>query len=227
MQLEAVSHDHQVALADALNQIYRAAAVEKTYSDDSAFLKEIIQIVVENNFDVDQQELIIHGSSGYGNRSVTWLLGCSYSMRPTGPMYRGFITKLSLPELLTKRFGEKFNHTLDKSCLFAYRINTKLGHSVDLAGVVCPYILYELGITGEKLSFYLGLGMVLAKIVCDSLSQMHAEKLEAAKDSEQKEVYAALKGFLEKAGENTADPEAVQQISNSLEQITGLMDQSC
>lgn len=111
--------------------------------------------------------------------------------------------------------------------MFAYRINTKLGHSIDLAGVVCPYILYELGITDEKLSFYLALGMALAKIVCDSLSQNHAKKLEAAEEREQKEAYAALKDFLEKAGANTAEPEAAQQISNSLEQITGLMDQTC
>lgn len=226
MRLEAVSHDHQAALADALDQIYRAAAVEKTYSDDTVFLKDIIQIMDESKDLVDQQQQCI-SFFDYEGEFPMLLLDCSYSMRPKGLMYTGLDTKLSLPELLARRFGEKFNPILDKACLFAYRINTKLGHSIDLAGVVCPYILYELGITDEKLSFYLALGMALAKIVCDSLSQNHAKKLEAAEAREQKEAYAALKNFLEKAGANTAEPEAAQQISNSLEQITGLMDQTC
>lgn len=195
VQIDVLSHEQKTAIANVLNNIYYEVVIEETYSDNSRLLGNIIAIVDESN-NIKRDYL-------KGNPEVSF--------------------RLSASDILVKLFGEKYNKLLDKVCSFAFHINTRLGYSTDLASVVCPYILYEFGVTNEEVSFYLGLGMVLANIICDSLSQIKTEQMEKTDETCEKEVYKTLIILLEEARKNTKSKQSKKQICESLDQISKII----
>lgn len=185
---------HIISLANVLNEIYYEVVIEECYYDDLDLLQGIIACVDKNN-QMKKDVFLANPSSAFA-----------------------LDTNAQLVEL----FVDKYKSVLDKACTVAWKINTKFSYTIDVASVVAPYILYELGVTSDSVAFYMGLGMVLANIVCDSLSNMKEEQINKKIDSNSKEIYKAINVLLIEAKKNAKGNKAKAQIDESLEQISKL-----
>ena len=193
--MSIVVGNHTASLAHILNEIYYEVAIEENYYDDLDLLKDIIACVEKNN--QMKRDVFI------ANAGVAFALD----------------TNKQLVEL----FVDKYRGVLDRACTIAWRINTKFSYTIDIASVVAPYILYELGVTSDSIAFYVGLGMVLANIVCDSLSNIKEDQLSEKADSDNKEICKALNVLLNEAKKKAKGKEAKKQIDESIEQISKLL----
>ena len=193
--MSIVVGNHTTSLAHVLNEIYYEVTIEENYYDDLDLLKDIIACVDKNN--QMKREVFI------ANTDVAFALD----------------TNAQLVEL----FVDKYRSVLDRACTIAWKINTKFSYTIDVASVVAPYILYELGVTSDSIAFYIGLGMVLANIVCDSLSNMKEDQLSEKTDSDNKEICKAINVLLNEAKKKAKGKEAKKQIDESIEQISKLL----
>lgn len=180
-------------LANGLRKIYYESRVKKQFSDNSELLSNITELVEAN---IKLQKEIFNAD-------------------PT-VSYR-----ISISKELTEAFLKTYQAVLEKAEDFAYSINSRFEHGIDLASVLCPFILYKLGVTDETASFYVGIGLILAKIVCDSLANNKQKKIELSQKmqlNELKETCSTLKTFMENSSECIPRKE-FEEINNSLSTV--------
>ena len=189
-----VFKNHVISLSHVLNEIYYAVIIEESYYDDLDLLQGIIACVDKNN-QIKKDVFLANPHTAFA-----------------------LDTNAQLVEL----FVNKYRSVLDKACTVAWKINAKFSYTIDIASVVAPYILYKLGVTSDCVAFYMGLGMVLANIVCDSLSNMKEEHMDKKSDFNNKEIYKAINVLLIEAKKNAKGKKAKAQIDKSLEHISKL-----
>lgn len=187
-----VSNKQANQLANALNEIYWAVEVEGAQINTS-FLYKDIACLVESNVNSVQK------------------------IRANNPT---LAYRISSTRELAEEFLKKYNTIINKSMDYAYSINRRFGHTIDIVSVVCPYVMYLLEITDETYSFYIGLGLAISNIICDALSAEKEKRLEAEETSEKVEIFKALISLLEKSKRYNKNP----QIENSLKSIRSLLN---
>lgn len=131
--------------------------------------------------------------------------------------------RISLTHDLAVAFIEKYNIILDKAEQFAYTINDQFGRGIDIANVVCPYVLYQFGITDENLSFYIGLGMTIANIICDVLAKKRGEQAGKLNEEQISIICSSLRKLLINAklmSNNSKECDEFQKSISELDKIT-------
>lgn len=194
MDISLISKNQKTSLENALKEIYYIAVVEEEHDDDSILLQDIIALVEET---LECQKKNFENLSG-----ISPFLGSKYD--------------------LVKAFLIKYQEIIMKAENFAYSINVRFGYFNDLASIVAPYILYRTGITDENISFYIGLSLVVANIICDSLANKKEEKKDAIEEKNIKIICQELEKQLVIA-KNYAKDEEIEIINKSIEEINKII----
>lgn len=197
MDASSILKPEEVLIANTLKNIYYISVVEDRHNDDSILLKDIITFVQES---IDKQKNDFDHSSG-----VSFYLPSTHD--------------------LVNAFLEKYHTILSKTEDFAYSINSRFGYITDLASIVAPYFLYQAGITDENISFYIGFGLVIANIICDSLAGKKEEKNAKLNEKNIKTICQELKKQLN-ISTNYAEEDEVSAINKSIEEIDKIIDQT-
>lgn len=166
-----ISSEQAIKLANVLNEIYWSTEVEKTYTDSSLLLRDIISLVKSN---INHTELIRLENPTYAHR-------------------------IPSAQQLAELFLNKYNKILNQVSEYAYSINRRFGYTIDLVSVVCPYVLYLFGITDENLSFYIALGLAVSNIICDTLAVKKEASIEKEDTDEKIATINAMIILLENA----------------------------
>lgn len=195
MDASSVLKSEEVLIANTLKNIYYISAIEDEHDDDSILLKDIITLVEES---IAKQKNAFDHSSGY-----------SFFLPSTHDLANAFL--------------EKYHAILSKTEDFAYSINSRFGYITDLTSVVAPYFLYQVGITDENISFYLGLGLVIANIICDRLAGKKEEKNAKLSEKNIKTICRELKKQLN-ISKNYAKEDEVSVINKSIEEMDKIID---
>lgn len=195
MDASSVLKSEEVLIANALKNIYYISVVEEEHDDNSILLKDIIALVEES---IDKQKDAFDHSFGY-----------SFFLPSTHDLVNAFF--------------EKYHAILSKTEDFAYSINSRFGYITDLASVVAPYFLYQVGITDENISFYIGFGLVIANIICDRLAGKKEEKNAEWSEKNIKTICQELKKQLN-ISKNYAKEDEVSVINKSIEEIDKIID---
>lgn len=190
MATELLTFKQETRIANAIKEIYFESIVENRFYDDSDFFHGIEDLV---NQSIEKQNEAIKAVGGGALR-------------------------YSDVEDLANAFWDKYKKCITTTEDFAYEINHYFGYSIDLACVVGPYFLYQVGVTDENISFYLSLGLVVAKIICDSLASKKEERDEKAEKDRIKIVCAELTQVLERAKNNAGGKER-KSIEASIEEM--------
>ena len=90
--------------------------------------------------------------------------------------------------------------------------------------IVCPYVLYQLGVTNENLSFYLGLGMVIAKIVCNVLAKNEERRIDRVKKEQTVSICKGMKHMLEGSKKYAETEESCKLIELSILEIDKIIN---
>ncbi len=196
MDISLVLKSEEVMLANTLKNIYYICVVEDEHDDDSILLKDIVSMV-ENSIE-KQKDAFDHSS------------GVSFFFPSTHD--------------LAYKFLEKYHAGLSKTEDFAYSINSRFGYITDLASVVAPYFLYQAGITDENISFYIGLGLVVANIICDRLASKKEEKNAKLSEKNVKTICQELKKQLN-ISKKYANDDEVSVINKSIEEIDKIINE--
>lgn len=196
MDVLSISKTEEVLLANTLKNIYYISVVEDEHDDDTIFLKDIVTLVEKS---IEKQNAIDH-SSGY-----------SFYLPSTHDLANAFL--------------EKYHAALSTTEDFAYSINSRFGYITDLASVIAPYFLYQVGITDENISFYIGLGLVIANIICDRLARKKEDKNAELSDKNTKIICQELKKQLN-ISKNYAKEDDVIVINKSIEEIDKIIDEN-
>lgn len=195
MDASSVLKSEEVLIANALKNIYYISVIEDEHDDNTILLKDIIALVEES---IDKQKNAFDHSSGL-----------SYFLPSTHDLVHDFL--------------EKYHAFLSKTEDFAYSINDRFGYITDLASVVAPYFLYQVGITDENISFYIGFGLVIANIICDRLAGKKEEKNGKLNEKNIKTICQELKKQLN-ISKNYAKEDEVSIINKSIEEIDKIID---
>lgn len=195
MDASSILKTEEILIANTLKNIYYISVVEEEHEDDSILLKDIIALVGES---IDTQKNAFDHSSGY-----------SYFWPSTHDLVNAFL--------------DKYHAVLSKTEDFAYSINSKFGYITDLASVVAPYFLYQVGITNENISFYIGFGLVIANIICDKLADKKEEENAKLSEKNIKTICRELKTQLN-ISKNYATKDDVNVIDKSIEEIDKIID---
>lgn len=196
MDISLISKNDEILLANSLKKIYYIAVIEDEHDDDSVLLQDIIALV--------------EGELGHQKKSFEDSSGYSFYLPSTHEIILAF--------------WERYHDVISKAENLAYSINSRFGYFDDLAGIIAPYILYQTGITNENISFYIGLGLVIAKIICDALASKKEEKIEAV---DKKNIKLICKGLKEQLviSKNYATEEEINNIDKSIEEIDKIINQ--
>lgn len=197
MDASSVLKSEEVLIANTLKNIYYISVVEDEHDDDSVLLRDIIALVEES---IDKQKDAFDHSPGY-----------SYYFPSTHDLVNAFL--------------EKYHVILSKTEDFAYSINSRFGYIADAASVVAPYYLYQIGITDENISFYIGFGLVIAKIICDRLAGKKEEKNAELSEKNIKTICQELKKQLN-ISKNYAKEDEMSVINKSIEEIDKIIDEN-
>lgn len=196
MDISLLLKSEEVMLANTLNNIYYICVVEDEHDDCSILLKDIVALV-ENN--IEKQKDAFDYSSG-----ISLFFPSTHD--------------------LAYNFLEKYHAVLSKTEDFAYSINSRFGYITDLASVVAPYFLYRAGITDENISFYIGLGLVVANIICDRLASKKEEENTKLNEKNVKIICQELKKQLN-ISKNYANENEVSVINKSIEEIDKIISE--
>lgn len=196
MLIETITTDQETLIANALKEIYFLSEIEESYSDESQFLKNVIQLV-----DISIQ-----------------------MQKKQFDAYPEFAHRIPSTHELAGAFIEKYKTALDKAERFAYTINDRFGHSIDIANVVCPYVLYQFGITDENLSFYIGIGMTIANIICDVLAKKEEKKQEKLSEEQMFAICSSLKRLLINAKLESDNPRECDELQKSISELDKIIE---
>lgn len=200
MEVIALRQEQEISLANSLKTIYYCAFIEDEFSDDSGLL-ETIQVLVEDSIRC-QKEIF------NANPEVSY--------------------RISSTKQLAEAFFKKYSEILDNAETIAYSINNKVGYSTDIASIICPYVLCQMGVTSENVSFYIGLGMVIANIICDMLAKKQEDKIatqDKLENEEIKKICQEMKKYLDNSTNTQGSKEeSIQQLQDSIENIEQLTE---
>ena len=194
----SISLENRTLLANELKNIYFLSTVTKQHSDNSELLRNI-NVLVDANIQ-NQREIF------NANPEVSYCI--------------------SNHNELIEAFLEKYSEVVEKAERFANSINTITGYGIDLVNVLCPFILYNLGITDASTSFYIGLGLVIAKIICDSLAnkaKKKEEQLEKIQIKELEETCSKMLHYIENNCGNDSTKN-VSDIKDSLSSVCNILE---
>lgn len=195
MLIETITEDQETLIANGLRELYYLSEIEELHNDESQFLKNVVQLV---NISIQIQKKEFDAHPEYAHR-------------------------ISTTHDLAVAFLEKYNIILDKAEQFAYTINDQFGHSIDIANIVCPYVLYQFGITDENLSFYIGFGMTIANIICDVLAKKEENKREKLNEEQIATICSSLRKLLingKSMSNNSKECDEIQKSISELDKIT-------
>lgn len=195
MLIETITTDQEILIANALKEIYYLSEIEELHSDESQFLRDVVQLVYIS-IQTQKKQYDAHPEYAY---------------------------RIPATHDLAVAFIEKYNIILDKAEQFAYTINDQFGYGIDIANVVCPYVLYQFGITDENLSFYIGLGMTIANIICDVLAKREENKREKLNKEQMSTICSSLRKLLINAksmSNNSKECDELQKSISELDKIT-------
>lgn len=194
--LNNITKSDEVLLSNCLRSIYSSAVLYETFEDDSELLNSIITLV---EIDIEYEKSLVKDPA------------LSY--------------RISNYHELASSFIKYYHLLIDKAGKLAYSINDKYGYSIDIASIIGPYLLYELGITDDTFSFYLSLGMTISNIICDILAKHEEKNIERMKNEETKMICRLLKQLLVKVNENNQQcGENDPQIQKSIDEIQKITD---
>lgn len=194
--LNNITKSDEVLLSNCLRSIYSSAVLYETFDDDSELLNTIITLV---EIDIEYEKSLVKDPT------------LSY--------------RISNYHELAAAFIKKYHIIIDKAGKLAYSINEKYGYSIDLASIIGPYLLYQLGITDDCFSFYLSLGMTISNIICDILSKHEEKNIERIKNEETKKICKSVNLLLVKANEkNQQCGENDPQIPKSIAEIQKIIN---
>lgn len=196
MNISLIAKSDEILLANSLREIYCITVIEENHDDESILLQDIIELV---EGDIEREKKSFENSSGY-----------SFCV--------------SFTHELVEAFWAKYYETISKAENLAYSINSRFGYFDDLASIIAPYMLYQAGITNENISFYIGLGLVIAKIICDTLANKKEEKREMLDNKNIKIICERLKEQLI-ISKNYATEEEINIINKSIEEIDKIINQ--
>lgn len=198
MSVELLSNTQEIRIANALKEIYYSSIVDDQFQDDSELFQCIVLLVDQNM--ASQREAIV--SAG------------------------GAALRFSNTKELANAFWNNYRKCILATEEFAYKINNCLGYSVDLVSIIAPYFLYQAGVTDETLSFYIGLGLVVANIICDSLASKKAARDDAADEKNIKAICTEFTKFLtlSKKHVNEKEQDVINKSIEELEKIINTED---
>lgn len=199
MEKFIVTEENGRKLAVVLKEMYYESVIEENYTDDSEILIVITEVV--DIYLQKQKELQLSSSS-------------SFIIIHTNELAEAFLKRITV--------------IVSKCEKFAYAVNTKFGYTIDLANVICPFVLYQMGVTDEGISFYIGLGMTIANIVCDSLANAEKVRLEKIEDMEIEDIKRTcieMKNYIASNTSNNKLPE-IENAQRALDHTISLIDAS-
>lgn len=194
----------ETIIANALRDIYSSVVLYESYEDDSDLLKTIIDLV-EKDIERDRSSK----------------LGANIQCRSVNT------------HELANAFLERYEQVFDKARIFASSINKRYGHTIDVASIVGPYILYLFGVTDVTLSFYITLGLALSNVICDSLANSKDEEdskeKERAENQKNKTICRTLLSILEviedcDSHSEIDNKELITQCKNEIKKIVDDLD---
>lgn len=194
----------ETIIANALRDIYSSVVLYESYEDDSDLLKTIIDLV-EKDIERDRS-----------------------SKLEANIQYRRVNT-----HELANAFLERYEQVFDRARIFASSINKRYGHTIDVASIVGPYILYLFGVTDVTLSFYITLGLALSNVICDSLANSKDEEdskeKERAENQKNKTICRTLLSILEviedcDSHSEIDNKELITQCKNEIKKIVDDLD---
>lgn len=195
MDIATISKTDEIMIANTLKELYYVSVVENEHEDASLLLQDIISWVEAS---LDKQRDAFEQSPG-----VSFYFPSAHD--------------------ITKAFLTKYHDCISKAEAFAYSINCKFGYDTDIASVVAPYFLYQAGIANEDISFYIGLGLVIANIICDTLARKKEEKDIEEDEKKIRTICKELKEMLI-ISKNNANEDEVSVINKSIEVIDKIID---
>lgn len=195
MSIESITYAQKVSIANTLKELYFLYVVEEQFHDDSVLFHDIESLIDQN---IKLQNEAIKDAGG---------------------------TSLRFPstEELANAFLEKYQKCVIAAEGFAYGINHYFGHSIDLANVIAPYFLYQAGVTDETFSFYVSLGLVVAKIICDSMALKKETRDDIADKEKIKTICNELINSLIIA-KTYADENQQEALDKSIKEISKIRD---
>lgn len=194
-----VTEENARKLAIQLKTMYYESYIEEDYTDDSEILLIITEVVEAY---IQEQKVTQLSSSD------------SFILIHTNELVESFLQRINVIVLECEKF--------------AYVVNAKFGHTIDLANVICPYVLYKMGVTDEGISFYLALGMTIANIICDSLANEEQERLDKIEKMEIEEIKRTcieMKNYISTNTLNKNLPE-IENAQKALDYSISLLDDS-
>lgn len=196
MTIDEITKYEEISLANSLKEIYYETVIEEMHEDSLTLLQEIISMV---DISIKNQQNLFEKNPEF-----------SYRISSTHDLSRAFL--------------EKYKSAFNKIEKFAYSIDEHFGHIVDIESVVCPYVLYQLGVTDENISFYIGLGMVIANIVCNTLAKNEEKRIEKEEKKQTIFLCISMKHLLEDSKRYIETEESKQQIEQSLDEINKIIN---
>lgn len=196
MNIEELTKEQERQLAIDLQEIYYCAEIQGLNDDKSQFLASVIQIINESKH--------IHLSDSQRNPEYAYFFSSAHD--------------------LCLAFCNRFKATIDSAEKLAFAINDKFGNTIDIASIVCPFVLSQFGVNNDYLSFYIALGMTVAKIVCDNLAKKEEYRRDTSNINRIEDVCSALKEYLEVAKQESIKPEDNAALEKSLAEISRIVD---
>lgn len=190
MSVEKLSHTQEISVANNLKELYYLSVIEGQFQDDSDFFHNIKSLV-------DQ--------SIKSQNEATALAGGDSLRFPT-------------TRELANAFWGRYRNCILATEEFSYKINNRFGYTIDLANVIAPYFLYQAGVTDATYSFYIGLGLTVANIICDSLASQKETRDEAMNDKRIRTICNELTKYLI-ISKASADVKYQDTINKSIEEL--------
>ena len=198
MPVEKLSNTQEISVANNLKELYYLSVIEGQFQDDSDFFHNIESLVDQSNRSQNEATALAGGAS----------------------------LMFSTTKELANAFWERYRNCILATEEFAYKINNRFGHTIDLANVIAPYFLNLAGVTDDKYSFYIGLGLTVANIICDSLASQKEKRDEAMNDKSIRTISRELANYLaiSKANADAAYQDTINKSIEELEKIASKTD---